>query len=1750
MKEVYRARTTLEKKKKIDSAGALPDKVKVPQFNGDIIHYPDWWEEFKEVVHENEKVSKFYKLSYLKSSMKGSAAHVLSGISLKPENYEKALELVKMRFGRKRVITRHLVRSLAKMEPAASGDPKAFRDLADKLSARFTTLKTQVTDVDQLIIPLMEDKLPQEIRQLWERKLGEMVDDDAFADEKMFFDFVRKEASAQTASSEHNPTKDPPKKSDKKVNKVDNKKSDNSMKFSAAALPASVSSKKKANATTTEESECGVCGKKNHGLEKCEEFLALSTDDRREVIEDHHRCRVCLKSWKTHKNRRYCSTPCKNDGCDKRHHKLLCDVAPIEGTPEVVTSCTTRSIVGHVSTNTDVLLPMAVAKLRNGNRTQVGRIGFDTFSHSSFITKESAEKLKLKISKPILMTIRGFGGKPTTKTLSNTEFDIVSLDGARKRIRAIVADGPICDTLSSVEFSPKRYGYLKDVELADELPRGAVELEVLIGADYYGAFVHGMKSAPKSDLPFVLTTMFGNVLAGPYPTSKKSTKSQCMLTMTGRVGTVEIPEEISTEKVQKTIENFWKIEAIGIIDKDEVFTRDEQRAVEIFEKTTTFKNGRYEVELPFRDDAPLIANNYVNAKKQLESTERRLMKNEESKQQYEKAIDEYVDLGFAKELSMKEAQEVRWSKNAYYVPHHAVVRESSVSTKIRIVSNASSPDRNGISLNDTLLPGPPLQPDIGQVLIRFRSHKYVFSGDLQKMFLQTSIAEKHWKYQLYLWRACDPSIEPKIFAMTRIMFGVSSSPFLAGMTVRTHAKQPEMINRYPKAVENVKDDLYVDDCFGGANNEEDVIDLQQQNVKFFEAGGWKLTKFASNSATVMKTIKEEDRLPGIMLDFDEDDNDYGRATTLGLRWNTCEDTFMINLSEKLSRKIEVVTKREILAKSHAVYDVFGFVSAYTVRAKIIVQELWKQKVKWDQPLQGALVDEFREWEKELPLLPTINIPRWIRVENKSRIQIQGFCDASERAYGSIVYLHVTDEDGNVSITFLIAKTRVAPLKPISLARLELLAIHCLAKLVKYVLDAVRFSVEAIHLWSDSMIALSWVRKPSSTWKTFVRNRVQEIHDIVSPNVFRHCPTEDNPADDLTRSLSLSKIKTKTSYWQGPNWLKRDSKYWPAEPKKNEKIVGEECDKEKAKETISLTITEPEPYPAVVERNEKFPKIVRVVAYMLRWKRKIQAPEPNNARELDTNALKPKEVDAAEDALWRLVQRRHFPLDHSALTEGKPIEKRSRILEFDPKFDKNRGLIIGGDRLQFSNLQTETKNPILLPANDVIVRKMILHVHTAHAHAPQDTTLALVRQRYLVIHGRQEIRKALRECLVCRHAATKSLEQKMGSLPEERVTPGPAWTTVGIDFTGAIYVKGDDGKSRKVYIAVFTCATSRMIHFELVNDMTTEEFLLAFRRMLNRRGMCRTIISDNARYFIKADKILQLSFEDRRLRDINAGQLQDFLTERKIEWKFICPRAPERGAFWERLNRSLKEPLRKILGKALLSFTEMSTVLTDIECTLNQRPLTYQGSDPKNPMPITPAHLALGRALEALPPHRDDPTISTTKRYRHIQSVLNHFWKRWSREYVPNLMTRKKWRQEMKVPSAGDVVMITEENTSRPKWQIARVIEGIKGKDGLVRTFRLKTAKGIILRPVQRLHLLEPDETDVEIQETENEGEEKNEEKQTTPNPITIANEKSNEEVLVDGLVDQGGVDIRTPIELRQPTTTTRSGRKSYKPIRY
>ena len=427
-------------------------------------------------------------------------------------------------------------------------------------------------------------------------------------------------------------------------------------------------------------------------------------------------------------------------------------------------------------------------------------------------------------------------------------------------------------------------------------------------------------------------------------------------------------------------------------------------------------------------------------------------------------------------------------------------------------------------------------------------------------------------------------------------------------------------------------------------------------------------------------------------------------------------------------------------------------------------------------------------------------------------------------------------------------------------------------------------------------------------------------------------------------------------------------------------------------------------------------------------------------------------------MLRNVQKQRFSVEFDALQNGECLSRDSCILSLDPKLDATTNLLVVGGRLDFSELSEETKHQIILPNNDSLVEKMIMHYHVTNHHAPIETTLCIIRQKFWIIHGRREVSKVIHKCLKCKHLSTSSSEQKMGPLPPQRTSVAPAFTNVGLDFTGPLMVRTEN-VIHKAYICLFTCMQSRMVHLELTLSMNTEEFLSAFRRMLNRRGMCRFVCSDNFGSFKKAFKV------------IKSLETNNFCNEKGIEWKFITEQSPFRGGFYERLNRSLKKPLKAVLGKALLTFSEMCTVLTDIECSLNQRPLTFQGTDPRDLQPITPAHLSLGRPLCSLPDTFNE-NIPTHKRYRYLQDLQDHFWKRWTKEVLPVLQTRQKWKTEHSNIKVNDVCLIVDEKLKRSKWPLARVIELIPGRDGLIRTLKLKTEKGTCVRPVQKVHLFE------------------------------------------------------------------------------
>ncbi|GFY05637.1 integrase catalytic domain-containing protein [Trichonephila clavipes] len=282
--------------------------------------------------------------------------------------------------------------------------------------------------------------------------------------------------------------------------------------------------------------------------------------------------------------------------------------------------------------------------------------------------------------------------------------------------------------------------------------------------------------------------------------------------------------------------------------------------------------------------------------------------------------------------------------------------------------------------------------------------------------------------------------------------------------------------------------------------------------------------------------------------------------------------------------------------------------------------------------------------------------------------------------------------------------------------------------------------------------------------------------------------------------------------------------------------------------------------------------------------------------------------------------------------------------------------------------------------------------------------------YWIPKGRQLVKTMIRICLVCKKYSAKPADQLSGQLPRDRITQSPPFQIVGIDFTGAILVKDNQG-TRKSYVSLFTCAVTRAVHLELVSDMSTKCFLLALRRFLARRGNCKVIYSDNARTFKAAER--ELAHFANILKD---SEFQNFVADKGIHWKFIVERAPWWGGFYERLVKTIKDPLRKILGRALLTFEELSTILSEVEVIVNHRPLTYVENDPGEPEPLTPAHfLELGYGDSKYPIHFIELIDATTakesykKRKTYRTLLLKQLWRRWKEQYLLQLKTANHFK---------------------------------------------------------------------------------------------------------------------------------------------
>ncbi|CAK1585165.1 unnamed protein product [Parnassius mnemosyne] len=316
---------------------------------------------------------------------------------------------------------------------------------------------------------------------------------------------------------------------------------------------------------------------------------------------------------------------------------------------------------------------------------------------------------------------------------------------------------------------------------------------------------------------------------------------------------------------------------------------------------------------------------------------------------------------------------------------------------------------------------------------------------------------------------------------------------------------------------------------------------------------------------------------------------------------------------------------------------------------------------------------------------------------------------------------------------------------------------------------------------------------------------------------------------------------------------------------------------------------------------------------------------------------------------------------------------------------------------------------------------------------------------------------------------------MGNLPAQRLMPDFPFITVGTDFAGPFMVtdrKGRGCKITKCYLCIFICFRYKCIHLEAVSELSKDAFILTLRRFVSRRGLPKQIFCDNGGNFVAASKELKEFFE------VNAKTIANFAANEGVEFCFSPAYAPHFNGLMEAGVKSAKFHLARILGTTHLTYEELSSLFTQIECILNSRPLCPLSSSPTDYYPLTPGHFLIGRPLSSLPsPCLQSANANSLDRFQRIEQFKQHFWRRWSHEYIAELQLRTKWRTKSKESlQIDDLVLLKEENAPPLYWRLGRVRKLFPGSDGLTRVADIDTARGIVRRALNRIVLLpKPDE---------------------------------------------------------------------------
>ncbi|XP_075163061.1 uncharacterized protein LOC142235687 [Haematobia irritans] len=1606
----------------INSSYNLPP-LELATFYSDYKSWPTFRDLFTALCIKNTKLSPIEKLVHLKQKTKGEAHEIVSKSPLTNDGFASAWRNLCERFENKRVLINEELKTLFNLQPIKSENADALKKLQRELNSCISNLKFYGTNIESwnaIFVFICSNCLPESTLTLWEQTLSDKTTVPPWSELNVFLTnrYRTLESVLEVRRCES------PKQVLSKQRTLSNSKSS--------------SEKVRAFQTNVDKTQCKLCPTEFHPIRKCPRFMAMNQTQRLTEIKSKNLCLNCFSAAHGVRN---CKSKHSCFKCKKRHNTLLhkeanpqvvathtlpstssgprIDVAPQTSQVQIQSTIPTSNVVQtcFASNSRGVLLGTAIVNLLHYGVVYQARALIDSGSEGTFISDRLFNMLKLPFRKTAAR-ISGLNNSISADVQKECDFRLRSNKDLNFEIGVTALVVPhLSNNLPASTIDSLAISDFPDIELADPGLFESSRIDILLGADVLPSIMlQGCRLGVCGSL-MAQQTVFGWIITGPVHNETPYSQTTC----------VSYFCEISLDK---EISRFWEVENIP---QKRFMSQSDKFCDELY-KSTTKRNdeGRYIVSLPFKEEYPQdinLGHSRASAMAKYFRNESRLLKIPQFKNEYDSTLEEYLTL---KHMVPVSAPNPLHDSSYYYLPHHAVIKPESTTTKVRVVFNASAASSNGSSLNDLLHIGPSVQNDLTLLILKWRFYRYVFNGDIQKMYRQILVNKDHTPFQRILYRKC-PKGPIQDYELQTVTFGVNSAPYLA---IRTMIQLADDVKyTYPLASNVLKSSMYVDDALVGAHTISTAIQTRDEVIAALRSAGFSMRKWTSNSKRILEGLPTEDLLYSDFLDFD----DHSSAKTLGIRWNARSDHFYFSTVAFPQNCLN--TKREVLSQISRLFDPAGWLAPIVITAKIIMQKIWMDRTEWDAVITPETLALWKSFKDNCQHIDNIQIPRWIKFVPDCDVQIHGFCDASQKAYAAAIYIRIVFQD-SIHVNLISSKTKVAPLKTISIPRLELCGATLLAEIIDALIPNFEIPNYSIYCWCDSTIVLAWLAKPPCYWNTFVANRVSKIIEVVNASRWFHIDTEHNPADIASRGLPPLELLENELWWKGPYWLSKPMATWPESKSHNAEDICLE------KRLIKVHFSYFSNYQDALERFSSYSRALRVISYIYRFFYRTHPKFRDNFCKASI-ALTSAEIIFARKQLIIVCQKAFYPNEYSCLNSKKSISKSSPLLNLNPFVD-NEGFMRVCGRLESSpNLTYSERHPIILPYGCQYSRLLIKFIHDITLHGGNQLLLRLVRTQYWIPKVQNLIKTTIHNCKICVLYKRRCQQQLMAALPPERCEFSRPFTHTGLDFAGPFDVKSYSGRFCRIskgYVVVFVCFSTKAIHLEGTSDLSTPAFLGAFSRFVSRRGCPLHLHSDNGTTFMGASRVLAKEFIQTSHLAITANYSHQNLT-----WHFIPPGAPHMGGLWEAGVKSFKLHFKKIAGGMKYTFEELQTLLTKIEACLNSRPLSPSSENP-------------------YPEYRETP-LSIQNRWQRLKAVHQHFCTRWKNEYLKELQKRNKWKWPEANLTVDTFVVVRDENLPPNCWRLGRITKVYQGSDNRVRVADILTQRGTITRPITKLVVL-------------------------------------------------------------------------------